>query len=291
ILNAAFYSGSTLLILDHFNPKVFLEIIENYKVEQLFLVPPLINFLINSSLTEHHNLSTVKHIHNSAASLLEEDSKILKAKFNLKALHQLYGLTETTGVVIHTLGNEPYPMGSCGKLVARCQLKIVDVKTREKMGANANGEICIKTSRNMKGYINDTEKTNAAFDSEGFLRTGDIGHYDEEGFIFIVGRIKDLINYKGHKVSPIEIENILLKHPSVKDAAVVGKSDRRAGETAVGFIVKKEGTAVSEQEIFDYLSKFVGVEKRLHGGIHFVDVIPKSVNGKILRKELQKMFE
>ncbi|RZB39486.1 AMP-binding domain containing protein [Asbolus verrucosus] len=129
------------------------------------------------------------------------------------------------------------------------------------------------------------------FDSEGFLRTGDIGYYDDEGFVYIVGRIKDMINYKGYKVSPVEIENILLKHPSIKDVAVVGKPDRRSGEVAVGFIVKEEGAKVTEDEICNYVSKFVSTQKRLHGGIHFIDVIPKNKGGKILRNELRQKLE
>ncbi|RZC36397.1 AMP-binding domain containing protein, partial [Asbolus verrucosus] len=123
VINATLYSGAALMILDYFDPHIFLQTIENYNIKQIFLVPPLINFLANSPLTEQFNLSSVTHVFSAAAPILEEDSRILTRKFNIKMIHQGYGLTET-GIIVTTFGNESPPAGSCGKLVPGCQLKI-----------------------------------------------------------------------------------------------------------------------------------------------------------------------
>ncbi|KAH0822058.1 hypothetical protein GEV33_000733 [Tenebrio molitor] len=143
----------------------------------------------------------------------------------------------------------------------------------------------------MKGYLANPEKTRETIDPEGFVRTGDIGYYDDDGVVYVVGRSKDIIKYKSFQVSPVELENILVKHPQVKDAVVVGKTDRKCGEVPVAFVVREVGGTATEEEICDFVAGFVSAEKRLHGGVRFVEAIPKNITGKVSRKELTRRVE
>lgn len=138
----------------------------------------------------------------------------------------------------------------------------------------------------MKGYLNDPESTKNTIDKGGWLHTGDIGYVDDDDEIFIVDRLKEIIKYKGFQVPPAELEALLITHPDIKDAAVVPMIDEIAGEVPVAFIVRIEGSAISENEIKQFVAKEVVFYKRLNK-VFFADSIPKSPSGKILRKDLR----
>lgn len=207
-------------------------------------------------------------------------------RLKLDKLHVLYGLTES-GIAVHTSDSKG---GSCGTVLFGHRVKIVDPETGVHHGPHHHGEICIGDNV-MKGYLANPEKTRETIDPEGFVRTGDIGYYDDNGVVYVVGRSKDIIKYKSFQVSPAELENILVKHPQVRDAAVVGKADHKFGEVPVAFVVRDEGATVTGEEICDFVAGFVSVGKRLHGGVRFVEAIPKNTTGKISRKELTRRFE
>ncbi|RZC27711.1 4-coumarate--CoA ligase 1-like, partial [Asbolus verrucosus] len=309
MVNDVLYIGCTVLFFDHFTSNMFLQTIQEYRVAFLFVIPTIIDFLINSPLVAHYDLSSVKHIYTGGSPLSKENKRLLQERYfdinhctldvipvlfvnfrlNLETFRECYGCTESNGIAIMSPKDGQNPEGNFGRVAAGREIKIVDVETQQKLGPNETGEICIRGGI-MKGYVNDIEKTAEAIDSEGFLRTGDVGYYDEDEYVYIVGRIKDLIKYKSFQVAPVELENVLLRHPAVKDVAVVGKPDRRAGEVPVGFVVKEEGAALTEKEVSDYLSEYVCTQKKLHGVI-FVDNIPKNTTGKILRKELRERLE
>jgi 4-coumarate--CoA ligase len=190
------------------------------------------------------------------------------------------------GIAIHTSNNSK---GCGGRVAYGFRVKITDPETDRTLPPGQNGEICVAGAVT-KGYLNNPQKTKETIDAEGFVHSGDIGYYDPDGTIYIVGRCKDIIKYKSSQVSPVELEAILVKHPQICDAAVVGKAHRRFGEVPVGFIVKEEGATLTESQVCDYLAELVSVEKRLHGGIRFVDVIRRNNLGKILRHELIKLL-
>ncbi|XP_068900570.1 luciferin 4-monooxygenase-like [Tenebrio molitor] len=268
ITNAALFSGATLAIFDHFEPTIFLQTIQKYKMEQLMLVPTLINFIANNPLIDQYDLSSVKQVWTGGSQLLEEDSKTVWSR-----RPHFRNRKEGSGRV------------SCG-----FRVKITHPETGRKLPAGQTGEICIGGAVT-KGYLNDPQKTKEAIDAEGFIHSGDIGYYDLAGTIYVVGRSKDIIKYKSYQVSPVELETILVKHPQIEDAAVVGKMDRRFGEVPVGFIVKREDVTLTEGQVCDFVATFVSVEKRLHGGVRFVDVIPRNSMGKISRCELTKYVQ
>ncbi|KAJ3618838.1 hypothetical protein MTP99_005646 [Tenebrio molitor] len=285
-INVALYSGATIAALDRFNPEIFLETCEKYQVEQLVLVPYLINFLTKTLLVPLYDMSSVRQVWTAGSSLMDEDAKKIKKRLKLDKLHVLYGLTES-GIAVHTSDSKG---GSCGTVLFGHRVKIVDPETGVHHGPHHHGEICIGDNV-MKGYLANPEKTRETIDPEGFVRTGDIGYYDDNGVVYVVGRSKDIIKYKSFQVSPVELENILVKHPQVKDAAVVGKTDRKCGEVPVAFVVREMGGTATEEEICDFVAGFVSAEKRLHGGVRFVEAIPKNITGKVSRKELTRRVE
>ena len=140
----------------------------------------------------------------------------------------------------------------------------------------------------MKGYYKNEEATRAIIDSQGWLHTGDIGYCDDDGCLYILGRLKEIMKVKGFQVAPAELENVLRGHPKVEDVAVIGIPDKEWGELPRGYIVAKEGKTASltAEEIHDFLQPQVTAYKQLRGGIEFVQAIPKSPTGKILRREL-----
>jgi 4-coumarate--CoA ligase len=163
---------------------------------------------------------------------------------------------------------------------------IVDPATRTSVGFDVDGEVCVRGPQVMAGYLSNPVATLDTIDSDGWLLTGDIGHIDSHRHLFIVDRLKELIKYKGFQVPPAELEALLLTHPSVADAAVIGIPDEGAGEIPVGFVVLKQGPATSAEDIMEFVSGQVAHYKQLRR-ITFIDAIPKWAWGKILRRLLR----
>ncbi|KAD4889180.1 hypothetical protein E3N88_21253 [Mikania micrantha] len=201
-----------------------------------------------------------------------------------------YGMTEAGPVLAMCLAfaKEPFEIksGACGTVVRNAEMKIVDPESGVSLPRNQRGEICIRGDQIMKGYLNDPEATKRTIDSNGWLHTGDIGLIDDDDELFIVDRLKELIKYKGFQVAPAELEALLLTHPDISDAAVVPMVNEAAGEVPVAFVVKINGSSVTEDDIKQFVSKQVVFYKRINR-VFFINTIPKSPSGKILRKELR----
>ncbi|KAJ3650988.1 hypothetical protein Zmor_017058 [Zophobas morio] len=286
---SAIYGGNKIVMADpSSSPQKFIESIEKHKISQMFIVPIIVDYLATHPLVDQYDMSSVKEI-SSGGSLLPSaiHNKILK-KFRIKAVRQVYGTTEL-GIAVFISPPGSVVTESCGKATPGTSVKIIDINTGELLGSNQRGEIYVKAT-SMKGYIKDPENTRAAFDADGFYRTGDVGYYDEDLNFYIVDRLTDIIKYESRQVPPAELEDILLKHPAIKDVAVVGKPDRK-GEVAVAFVIKKKGVEVGEKEIVEFVKNFVTEEKWLHGGVRFVENIPRNQIGKISRKDLRKLLK
>lgn len=203
---------------------------------------------------------------------------------------QGYGLTETSpAVLLNYLGSKKY--GSVGIPPATTQAKVIDLSDPEMkgLGPNEQGELLVRGPQVMLGYLNNKEATDETI-VDGWLRTGDLAFYDDEGSFFITDRLKELIKVKGFQVPPAELEEILRSHPKVSDAAVVGAPHDQHGEVPRAFIVKKSGTDVTEKELKEFVASKTAIYKHLHGGVHFLEVIPKNASGKILRRELKLKY-
>jgi len=177
--------------------------------------------------------------------------------------------------------------GSLGVLLPNLRCKVVDVETGENLGHGQDGEICVKGPTVMKGYLNNPEATAQTIDSDGWLHTGDIGHYDEDEHFYIVDRVKELIKYNGYQVPPAELEALLISHPDIEDAAVIGIPNLEVGELPMAFVVRKANATLTEKDVEIFVDENVAPYKKLRGGVEFIDEIPKSLSGKILRRELK----
>ncbi|CAN1813487.1 4-coumarate--CoA ligase 2 [Linum perenne] len=253
-------------------------------------VPPVVLAIAKSSETEKYDLSSIRMLKSGAAPLGKELEDAVGAKFPNARLGQGYGMTEAGPVLSMCLAfaKEPFEIkaGSCGTVVRNAEMKIVDPETGSSLPKNQRGEICIRGHQIMKGYLNDPESTSATIDKQGWLHTGDIGFIDDDDELFIVDRLKEIIKYKGFQVAPAELEALLLAHPEIDDAAVVGIKDEQAGETPVAFVVKSASSELTEDGIKQYISKQVVFYKRI-SRVFFREAIPKAPSGKILRKNLR----
>ncbi|CAH0716921.1 unnamed protein product, partial [Brenthis ino] len=279
-------SGSTSIYLPKFGVNEYLQTIEKYRVQQIIVPPPILVIL---SKTEcNYDISSLKLIISGAAPLREETIKAVKAKFpNVKNILQGYGMTESTLAITRDTYDKAHSAKGVGQVLTGTVIKVVDIETRKPLGANKPGEICVKGPTVMKGYIGKDKKDD--FDEEGFFKTGDIGYYDEDEYFFIVDRLKELIKYKGYQVAPAEIEAVLLQHPSIRDAGVVGVPHESGGEAPRAYVVIQSAANVTEEEVKSFVAEKLSNPKHLRGGVRFVSEIPKNPSGKILRRQLKGM--
>ncbi|KAK7793621.1 hypothetical protein R5R35_004856 [Gryllus longicercus] len=178
--------------------------------------------------------------------------------------------------------------GSAGQLTPGMQCKVIDINSGEALGPNAKGELCFRGPSIMKGYMGNSDATKETIDNEGWLHSGDLGYYDSDHYFFIVDRLKELIKYQGHQVSPSELEAILLTHSAIQEAAVIGIPDEMYGELPQAHVIKDPATNITADEIQKFIAGKVAPHKRLYGGVKFVDTIPKTPSGKIQRRELKQ---
>ncbi|XP_026314983.1 4-coumarate--CoA ligase 1-like [Hyposmocoma kahamanoa] len=284
-----------LVYFANFDPIKYLEAIQEHKVNVLLTVPPLVVFLAKFPLVAEYDLSSVKAVLCGAAPLTNETINQAMARLpNCKGIFQAYGMTETSLAATKDVDEEDdvrlHKPGSGGFPLRGVKVKVVDIETRQKLGPNQKGEICIKGPVVMKGYAGNKSATRDILDNERYLKTGDIGYYDQDGTFFIVDRLKELIKYKGSQVPPATVENVLLQHPGVAECGVVGAPDEKAGELTTAFVVKKYGVDITEKEIIEFTNERLSPEKRLYGGVIFVNEIPKNPSGKILRRVLKQQL-
>lgn len=246
--------------------------------------------LSKSKLVEKYNLSSLKVIWCGAAPLSREIENDVIRRLNIRAMRQGYGMTEGTFAFCGQ-NDKRQTHGSVGVLQLGVFGRVVNTETGECLGPNARGELQFKGNCLMKGYVGNEAATRDTIDTDGWLHTGDIGYYNENGEWFIVDRIKELIKYKAYQVPPAEIEATLLTNEKIKDAGVIGVPDESAGECAMAFIVRQPNVELTEKEVIDFVAKRVSHPKRLHGGVQFIDAIPKNPSGKILRRELRAMVQ
>ncbi|KAG0286071.1 putative fatty-acid--CoA ligase FadD10, partial [Dissophora globulifera] len=184
--------------------------------------------------------------------------------------------------------------GSVGVVLPNQEVRLVDPDTGKDAATGNRGEIWVRGPNVMKGYRNNAKATLETIDSEGWLHTGDIAVVDEHEHFFIVDRLKELIKYKGFQVAPAELEALLLAHPLILDAGVIGIEDKQqATEVPLAFVVKAPGPgeALTEADVVSYIASKVAAHKKLRGGVRFIDAIPKSAAGKILRKDLRVLVQ
>ncbi|KAI1015480.1 hypothetical protein LB504_011080 [Fusarium proliferatum] len=285
-----------MVIMAKFDMKQMMETIVRFKCDELWLVPPLLIRLLNDKSAQGYDLSFVKQFNTGAAPLADQVIAQLARKFPTVAVRQAWGMTETTSCLtvtppdLSTWSNA----SKVGKLVPGTEIRVVDPDTGEDVPTRSVGEIWAKGPQVTMGYLDRPEETAASYLEDGFFKTGDLGSIDNEGFITIHDRIKEMIKVRGHAVAPAELEDLLHGHPKVKDAAIIGIPDDYSGETPRAFVVLAGGVHGGPEvvkELQDFVAERKAKHKRLSGGIEFMDQIPKSPSGKILRRVLKALWK
>ena len=240
VMNLALRAGATVVTLPQFDLEEFLRAVQDYEINILPVVPPIVLVLSQSPLVDRFDLSKLKTMHCGAAPLSVDVANSACKRLGVNISYG-YGMTELSPLshLTYRKANVQKPE-STGYCLPNTLCKIVDVDSKIELGPGAEGEVCVRGPQVMKGYLNQPEATAELIDSEGWLHTGDIGYADEDGALFIVDRLKELIKYKGRQVAPAELEAVLLSHPAIADAAVIPSPDDEAGEIPVALVVLKE---------------------------------------------------
>jgi acyl-CoA synthetase (AMP-forming)/AMP-acid ligase II len=285
VMNLALRHGATVVSMPKFDLEPFLGILRDYRVTRAYLVPPIILALAKHPAVEGYDLSGLEVILSGAAPLDAEQAEACANRLECNVI-QGYGLTESSPVT-HVSSDRPGEArpGSIGQVLPNTECKVVDWATGEEVGAGQDGELCVRGPQVMLGYLNNPIATSNTIDTEGWLHTGDIGHADQDGFFFVVDRLKELIKYKGYQVPPAELEAVLVGHQSVAEAAVVPSLDEEGNEVPKAFIALKANASATPDELMAFVAERVAPYKRIRR-VEFIEEIPKSLSGKILRRVL-----
>jgi acyl-CoA synthetase (AMP-forming)/AMP-acid ligase II len=282
-LDLGLWRGATIVTMPRFDLEHYLEMIQRFGVTYLHLVPPVALALAKHPLVDKYDVSTAKWALSAAAPLGGPVAEAFTARLGTK-LVQAYGMTEVSGAT-HVGSCEPDKLKptSGGTVLPNTECIVVDLETGQALERGQQGEIWVRGPLTMQGYLGKPEATAQTIDADGWLHTGDVGYVDADGDVFIVDRVKELIKYKAMQVAPAELEAILLGHPAVADAAVIPSPDEEAGEVPKAFVVVK--TPTPADDIMAFVAARVAPHKKIRK-VQFIDAIPKSAAGKILRRTL-----
>jgi acyl-CoA synthetase (AMP-forming)/AMP-acid ligase II len=283
LMNSAIMQGATGIVVPRFDPDQILYFIEKYRVTDFFVVPPALLGLCHHPKLAEHDHSSLRFILSGAAPLPPEVADLATERFGC-AMIQGYGLTETSPLA-NTIPLAAPRRLSVGPAVADTEEKIVDMESGEELPPGETGELLIRGPQVMHGYWKSPEASAESLTPDRWLRSGDIARMDEDGYVYIVDRAKEMIKYKGYQVAPAELEGVVMEHPAVLDAAVIPKRDFESGEVPKAFVVLKPGQDAKTEELMLFVEERVAPYKKLRE-IEFVKSIPKTPSGKILRREL-----
>ena len=286
------HNGKGAIVLAEYDPTRALEMVERYPISKIFMVPAAIRILLNHPRVGEVDFRRLKYITYGASPIPLDLMRAAIDAFGCGFV-QMYGMTETSGTIV-TLNPEDHDpagndkMRSVGTALPGVEVKIID-EAGDEVPPGTIGEIATRSSKNMKGYWNNPEATAATIDADGWLRTGDAGSMDEDGYLFIRDRLKDMIISGGENVYPAEVENAIYSHPDVADVAVIGVPDTKWGEAVKACVVVKDGATLTEAEVIAHARKGVAGYK-CPKSIDFLDALPRNPSGKVLRRELRAPY-
>jgi long-chain acyl-CoA synthetase len=287
IMNLSIWNGYTDILVPRPEPATVLEMLKKFKPNYLPAVPTIFVGLLDSPEFRKMDLSFIKGFFSGAAPLAADTLQQLKDLTGATML-EVYGLTETTPIATVTPWGGKIKPGTVGTPVPSTDVKIVDVDTgKEEQKIGTPGEIIVKGPQVMKGYYKKPEET-AQVLKDGWLYTGDIGMFDEDGYLTIVDRKKDMIIAGGYNIYPREIDEILFQHPKILEACSIGVPDAYRGETVKAYVVVKPGETLTAEEVIQFSREKLAPYKAPKM-VEFIDALPKSAVGKILRKEVKEM--
>ena len=288
------YSGIHTLLHRTFEPARVVQDMENHPVSNIFMVPAMIMAVLQLPDIEQRDFSKLKQIFYGASPISETILRRAIEVFQCDFI-QMYGMTETTGTVVSlsaddhrlALAGRPGLLRSCGRTSVGGQAKVVDLKG-ETLAAGEVGEIWLKSDTNMQSYYNLPEAT-AANLTDGWVHTGDAGYMDEEGYLYLKDRMKDMVVSGGENIYPVEVENALANHQAIADVAVIGVPDDKFGEALLAFVVLNSGASLALDEMVEFCREKIAGYK-IPRQLQIVDELPRNPSGKILKKILREPF-
>lgn len=286
------FNGTGSIVLAEYDPASALELIEKYGIAKIFMVPAAIQILLNHPRASEVDFSSLKYITYGASPIPLELMREAMDRIGCGFV-QMYGMTETSGTIVtlnpedHDPGGSP-KMRSVGTPLPGVEVKIIDDKGDE-VPHDTVGEIATRSWKNMKGYWNNPDATAEAIDPEGWLRTGDAGYMDADGYLYIHDRMKDMIISGGENIYPAEVENAVYSHPAVADVAVIGIPDDKWGEAVKACVVVKDGADLDEAKVIAHARENIAGYK-CPKSVDFVDELPRNPSGKVLRRELRAPY-
>jgi len=307
LVHFPFSQGCPVVIQTKFEPEKFCSVIQRFRVTHSLVVPPVLVVLARHPAVDEYDLSSLRVLFSGAAPLGHTLVKQVKERLLAKrggrgelGITQGYGLTETSPTThLLTVEEADRKMGSIGVLLPNLEARLVhDDEGKVDAAEGQPGELWIRGKTVMKGYLNNPTATKNSITPDGWFKTGDVAIRDKEGYYYIVDRRKELIKYKGFQVPPAELEYVLLTHPDIADAAVIGlESVKEATELPRAYVVhahpEKVKSAKAKAEFAKSVAKWmeskVARHKFLRGGVGVIDIIPKSAAGKILRRDLREL--
>ncbi|MES9509238.1 4-coumarate--CoA ligase family protein [Streptomyces sp. NPDC000609] len=289
LMNAPLRMGATVVVLPRFDLGQFLAAIEKHRITGLYVAPPIVLALAKHPSVDQYDLSSLEYVVSAAAPLDAALAAACSQRLGLPPVRQAYGMTELSpGTHVVPLAAENPPPGAVGRLLPSTEMRIAPLgDDTEDAPAGTDGEILIRGPQVMKGYLGRPEATADMIDADGWLHTGDIGRVDADGWLFVVDRVKELIKYKGYQVAPADLEALLLTHPSVADAAVIGVYDDEGNEVPKAYVVRQPSAPdLTADDLMAYVAERVAPYKKVRR-LEFADAIPRATSGKILRRELR----
>jgi acyl-CoA synthetase (AMP-forming)/AMP-acid ligase II len=287
MMNWGLAKRATIVTMPKFELADFLRVITEHRTDRVYIAPPVALALAKHPMVDEYDLSVIDMLLSGAAPLDAELAEAVRARLGCK-VRQGYGMTELSPLS-HSIpaDRDDISPGTVGMLAPNMHARIVDPATGEDALHGEPGELWLRGPNVMAGYLNNPEATVATVDADGWLHTGDIAIVDDEGVYSIVDRVKELIKYKGYQVPPAELEALLLTHPSIADAAVIGVRDDEGEEVPKAFVVRQATAAnLTADDVMSFVAERVAPHKKVRV-VEFIDAIPKSPSGKILRKDLR----
>lgn len=286
--------GMHTLLHRSFNPAQVISDMEKHPVCNIFMVPAMIMACLQLPDIEQRDFSQLRQIFYGASPISESVLRRAMEVFQCDFV-QMYGMTETTGTVVNlsaedhraALTGQPELLRSCGRSSVGASARVVDTDGNE-LPRGETGEIWLKSDTNMMSYYNLPEAT-AANVTDGWVHTGDAGYMDEQGYLFLKDRIKDMVVSGGENIYPVEIENTLAMHPAVADVAVIGVPDDRFGEALLAFVVLETGASLTDDEMIDFCRDRIAGYK-IPRQLQIIDELPRNPSGKILKKILRQPY-
>ena len=287
--------GATTILVSEFDAAAVLDLLESARVTNAVFVPTILQMLTSVTGAAERDYSALRSIAYGASPITTPVLKAALRTFRCP-LFGVYGLTETTGGVVQLDPGDHDPDGprehllrSAGRPRPWMELRIADPVSGRELPPGAVGEVCLRGPNVMAGYANRPDETAAALTADGWLRTGDGGYLDDEGFLFLTDRIKDMIVSGGENVYPVEVEEALSHHPAVAEIAVIGVPDDRWGEAVKALVVRRPGSTTSAAELVAFARERLAGYK-LPRLIDFVDNLPRTASGKVLKHELRNRY-